>query len=414
VFEQLVKTPHALARHRDGPLAEERLRYLNHCVELGMAHRTQRTIASYLLVIADYLRLGERPGELITPAEIEAQATRWANRLPHSKQQRDHRGPFLRYATRWLQFLGRWQPPLPAPRRYADRVAAFADSMQRERGLSPYTISFRCRCVQEFLDRLCVSQPLEEVTAAHLDAALLEKFNQGGCARTSVQTYACALRSFFRFAQAQQWCRCGLVEAIKAPRVFAREGLPCGPCWNDVQRLLASTASDEPKNIRDRAILLLLAVYGCRAGEVAGLQLEDLNWQEELIHIRRSKPSRTQTYPLCRLVGDAILRYLKEVRPRSSYRAVFLRQTAPLRPLNRCSLWGIVSPRLRGLGITLRQYGPHALRHACATHLLEQGFTLKQIGDHLGHHCPEATLIYTKVDLSGLRAVADIELGDLL
>src|SRR5262249_43496413 len=152
---------------------------------------TLHRLATCLLAIADYLRLGERPGDLITPAEIEAQASRWANQLPQSQQLHDRRAPFRCYATRWLQFLGRWQPPLPAPHRHADRVAPFADFMRRQRGLSPHPISCRCRFVQEFLDRLGVSQRLEEVTAAHLDAALLDLLEQDGCARTSVQTYAC-------------------------------------------------------------------------------------------------------------------------------------------------------------------------------------------------------------------------------
>jgi site-specific recombinase XerD len=181
-----------------------------------------------------------------------------------------------------------------------------------------------------------------------------------------------------------------------------------------VQRLLATTTGDSSVAIRDRAILLLLAVYGCRAGEVVHLCLEDLDWQEELIHFTRPKPSRRQTYPLVRTVGDALLRYLTEVRPHASCRAVFLRLNAPFRPLTPGALWQVVRHRLRALGVSLRHYGPHALRHACATHLLEQGFTLKQIGDHLGHRQPDTTRLYAKVDLNGLRQVADFDLGDLL
>jgi hypothetical protein len=229
VFEQLIKHPRVLARHRQSPLAEERLRYLVHCAGLGMARSTLLRIATFLLDITDSLRLAQRPGELITPAEIQVQAARWAQRLQPNKQTRQ-RCLFLAYATRWLQFLGRWQPPLPVPRRFADRVAAFADSMHRDRGLSCCTISFRCRLVQDLLDRLCVCLPLEEITPGHIDAVLIDKLNQGRWARTSVQTYACALRSFFRFAQAQGWCRSGLAEAIKAPRVFSQQTLPCGPC----------------------------------------------------------------------------------------------------------------------------------------------------------------------------------------
>lgn len=419
MFAQLFKGPRAVARHRNCPLAEQRLRYLTHCAESGMARRTLRNTASTLLAITDYLRLGDRPDALITPTEIEAQAALWAsnsrNTPPRCKRSRAGRARFISRATHWLQFLGRWQAPAAAPRPHANRIAAFADYMRRERGLSPCTITGRCQAVQGFLERLCRSQPrLEEVTPAHLDSALAEKLQQRSYARVTVQDLASALRAFFRYAEAQGWCRHGLSEAIQAPRVFAQEDVPVGPCWADVQRLLALTEGDAPAAIRDRAILLLLSVYGCRSGEVIRLRLEDLDWQQELIHFTRAKGARVQTYPLSRVVGDALLRYLREVRPRSSYREVFLRLLAPAQPLQRSALWWVVGHRLRALGIKLRHQGPHSLRHACATHLLEQGFTLKQIGDHLGHRRPDTTRIYAKVDLVGLRHVADFDLGDLL
>ncbi len=93
---------------------------------------------------------------------------------------------------------------------------------------------------------------------------------------------------------------------------------------------------------------------------------------------------------------------------------MFLTLRAPFRPLNRGSLGQAVSRRVRALGVTLPHYGPHTLRHACATHLLERGLSLKEIGDHLGHRSPETTRIYAKVDLAGLRAVADFELEGLV
>jgi site-specific recombinase XerD len=255
---------------------------------------------------------------------------------------------------------------------------------------------------------------MEEVTPAQVDDVLVQKLKQGGYARVTVREYASILRGFFRYAQTQGWCRPDLAKAIHGPRVFSQGTLPRGPSWEDVQRLLASVEGDTAKAIRDRAILLLLAVYGCRRGEVVRLRLDDLDWEQELIHFTRSKSFRAQTYPLARTVGDAVLRYLQTSRPRSRYREVFLRLNVPIRPLSYSSLWCIVAPRLRALGVSLRHYGPHSLRHACATHLLEQGFTLKQIGDHLGHRHPDSTRIYARVDLAGLRRVADFDIGDLL
>jgi len=96
-------------------------------------------------------------------------------------------------------------------------------------------------------------------------------------------------------------------------------------------------------------------------------------------------------------------------------REVFLaRCHAPVRPLHRCTLYLIVSRRLRVVSPSLARFGPHALRHACATHLLQEGLSLKEIGDHLGHRNPDTTRVYAKVDLAGLRQVADFEFGGLL
>ena len=83
----------------------------------------------------------------------------------------------------------------------------------------------------------------------------------------------------------------------------------------------------------------------------------------------------------------------------------------PICPLG--NVWRIVAKRLRPLGVSLPHHGPHCLRHACASHLLTRGLSLKEIGDHLGHRRPESTRIYAKVDLTGLRQVADFDLGGL-
>jgi site-specific recombinase XerD len=114
-------------------------------------------------------------------------------------------------------------------------------------------------------------------------------------------------------------------------------------------------------------------------------------------------------------VGEAILRYLEDGRPKSSkYREVFLTTEAPIQPLRGSSAWTIVAKRLRPLGVPLKQHGPHALRHACATRLLAEGLSLKEIGDHLGHRAPKVTAVYAKVGVKGLREVANFTLEGLV
>lgn len=416
MFEKIFSRRCAIERHCKGSLAEERRRYLADCAEHGAKIPTLKVVAGYLLTIAKYLRLGKRPDDVISLAEVQAAAARWANRRPRpaKMQTKFHaRRRFIRHAQRWLRFLGRLEQPAAIPHAYAERVAAFTES-QSEKGLSLQTISGRSRVVQTFLDQLCRDKIcMEKITPAHIDAALSEATLESNLTRSSIRTYAAYLRAFFQYAETRGWCRTGLAAAIMSPCIYAQESIPSGPSRDDVQRLLAMTEGDRPTDIRDRALLLLLIVYGFRSGEVRQLRLDDLDWERELICLRRPKQRRTQVFPLSRAVGDAILRYLKEVRPRTSCREVFLALNAPLRPLRDCALRQLVALRFRSLGVSLRHYGPHALRHACATHLLEQGHSMKEIGDYLGHSHPESTYIYAKVNLVGLRAVADFSLEGL-
>lgn len=113
-------------------------------------------------------------------------------------------------------------------------------------------------------------------------------------------------------------------------------------------------------------------------------------------------------------VGEAIVRYLQRARPRSSYREIFLTVEAPIRPLSCAAVWRIVARRARALHPPVVPHGVHTLRHACATHLLEQGFSLKEIGDHLGHRNLNSTSLYASVNLTRLREVANLSLGGLL
>jgi integrase len=159
---------------------------------------------------------------------------------------------------------------------------------------------------------------------------------------------------------------------------------------------------------------LLLIHYGLRRGEVERLTLDDVDWVAETLQVMRPKLRRPHCYPLSAPVGEAILRYLREARPRCEHRTVFITVNAPFRPLSGSSISAVVRKRLRKQGVKLEWSGAHCLRHACAGQLLDAGFTLKQIADHLGHRSMSSTRIYTKIDVHGLRRVAELDLGGLL
>ena len=161
-------------------------------------------------------------------------------------------------------------------------------------------------------------------------------------------------------------------------------------------------------------MLLIIAVYGVRSGEVRHLRLEDIDWEREIICIRRPKQRKSQHYPLVREVGAAILRYLREVRPKCTLREIFITRVQPYRTLTAAGFGTMVRKRLQRLGLVLPCYGPHALRHSCATHLLAEGVSLKEIADHLGHVSLAATQMYAKVDLPALREVGALPLTGLV
>ena len=418
MFDQLFTCPRAVERYSSGPLVDERLRYLAQCAAQGSTRSSLRLIAQHQLVFIDYLRL--HTTDVLTVEQVQAAADRWVRRRPqpHTHNVTDHRYGRMRFisdAKQWLSFLGRLGTTEVPRRPYIHLIEEFTDYMIREKGLSPHTVRGRCWYLEQFLARWWDHhRSLDEVSIADIDATIARKGEQEGYARASIQRHVDALRAFFRYAEQRAWCRPGLATAIMSPHLFADEGLPKGPSWADVQRLLVHTEGDRPKDIRDRAIIMLFAVYGMRASEVRGLQLEDLNWEKELLLLTRSKPRRRQSYPLSYPVGEAILRYLKQVRPRGPWREVFLTVKAPVRPLSHGVLYDLVSDRLRPLGVSLPHYGPHSLRHACATRLLAEGLSLKEIGDHLGHRKADTTRVYAKVNLAGLRQVADFDLGGLL
>ena len=168
-----------------------------------------------------------------------------------------------------------------------------------------------------------------------------------------------------------------------------------------------------PSALRDRAILLLLAVYGMRAGKVRGLRLDDIGWEAGIIRLRRPKTGSNGTYPLTRTVGEAIVRYLREARPRSTAREVFLTLRAPVQPLGASLMPVMVGTRMRAADIKCERRSAHSLRHACAQRLLEEGLSMQEIGDCLGHRSPQSTGRYAKVALARLREVADFDLEGL-
>lgn len=410
MFQRIFQRETVIRRHRAAPLARSRHRYLEHLAERGLAPSTLQVVANYLLGAARFWP-AEATGALAR-SQIETMAARWVAERPGHRTAKSGLA-LVQCTMSWLRFAGRLATPPPPTVPHADRLADFVTSLRQERGLSARTVEAYATCVTAFLRRRCSEKrSVAEVTITDLDRHLADQAARG-LARMTIRFHANALRAFLRHGEAAGWARPGLAAAIPMPRIYRGETVPAGPAWEDVRRLLGAATGDRPEDLRARAILLLLTVYGLRSGEVRILRLEDLDWEAETLRVRRPKTGCTQVYPLARSVGDAILRYLREVRPRCARREIFLTFRKPPQPLSQAAVWWTVGSRMRRLGIDARPCGPHALRHACAQRLLDAGFSMKAIGDCLGHRDPASTAAYARVDLARLRQVADLDLEGL-
>jgi integrase/recombinase XerD len=413
MFDQLFERASTIARHAAGPFAEERSRYLDYCGQRGDSRSEQLRKAFDLLWIAR--KLSSRTNLELTIDEVRALVADGGDREGVDGPKLDllsTRKRLIGHACAWLRYLGCLEEPVEQIA-FGSRLDEYCDWAKQERGLSEATIDRFRRTIRLFLRWYGPhGRPLSSVQANDVDAYLAFGRSQGW-ARVTTRNTVDALRAFFRFGAQQGWCTPRLAEAVHGPRIYAQENLPTGPAWADVQRLFAGLDSNRPADVRDRAILILFTIYGWRESEVARLRLDDIDWQHDQLLVRRAKRREPQIYPLVASLGDALIRYLLSVRRRSPHREVFLTLVSPYGPLSLSGLYDMVAARLKSLNVQCAHHGPHSLRHACAARLVTAGLSLKEIGDHLGHRSTDATRIYAKVDLPGLREVAAFDLGEL-
>ena len=419
LFYKIFKRRYTLNRHSTAPLLKERMKYLQYWDENGATIASLREISSYLLRVIEYINLKHK--KIVTIAEIKAAANKWAHyQSTNPRKWNDYSDSakrcFISHAFNWLKMIGYLRLPAEKPQPFSIYLHKYIEYMRYERGFSEETIRGRIHLLKNFLTLIWgKTHHFKKLTILIIDEIFSSKRNSNKYSRRSIQSYASVTRSFLKYAEQKTWCQNGLANAIEIARTYKHETLPYSPSWDDVKRMVAGTEGDNPTNIRDRAILLLLSVYGLRRIEVVKLTLDDIDWQKEQIRLNRAKNGKPQTFPLSATVGEAILRYIKEVRPNNNTsRNIFICRKAPLRPLAAAAITAIVSTRWKPLDVKIKHHGAHALRHACATHLINKGVTLKEISSHLGHNDMEATRIYAKVDLVNLRKVADFNLGDLL
>lgn len=277
--------------------------------------------------------------------------------------------------------------------------------LRDHRGVGEKTIASQRADVGAFLDSLGPTSSAASIAGLSPDAVHVFIMTRSEkMARSSKKRLCAALRMFLRFLLVRGYLSRDIVSSVPIIPSYKLDRLPRGIAWADIQKILAVVDRTTVVGRRDYAMFLMLATYGIRVGQLCALRLGDVDWRRETIRVRAAKGGRDTVLPLRRSVGEALVAYLRDGRPPSRHREIFLRVRAPLVPL-RGAIRAQIRPYARKAGVT-PPYGTHAWRHACATRMLAKGQSLKTIRDVLGHTSIESTFIYTKVDVEDVRQAA--------
>lgn len=309
--------------------------------------------------------------------------------------------------------LDEWPPEPPVTDAHDRLCRQICDQYERwlrtERGLaeaSVATLMWEARHFCAWIREACSDADFAHLTMRDVDAYL--DLRAPRLTRKSLKDVAERLRGFLRHLHWSGRIASDLSQHVIAPLLYAYEGIPSILTPEQIAAVLDAVGRDgSPKGLRDHAILRLLATYGLRSGEIARLQIEDVDWRTDALRVRRSKTGTRSLLPLLEPVGEAVLHYLRQGRPETDVRTIFIRTRAPYQGLSVVGIYAVVQRCLAAAGVEpAGKRGPHVFRHARAVSLLRASTPRKVIGDVLGHRSPESTIPYLKLATEDLRAIA--------
>ena len=411
MFKAAQEREYVRLRQLEAPLLREREQYLSHLLDRGTSKRFVRVVAGRLLHINRLLGLTTlRP---IDASELERATQRWIEYIeshPTRTVGVSTAYTFRNTAENWLRFHNLLVMPVLPPRPFDVVRSQFVHYIKVARQMSSETVLKHHKIVSLFLS--WAGERHDQINNISLNCIdeYLDRKRSAGMKPRSIASYCVSLRAFFRYAEGQGWCETRIAHGIKSPLVPRYDVLPKGPRWKDVRRLLEPTAKGTAADARTSAILFLCSIYALRGKEVRGLTIQSFDWVRETFTVQRAKGGRVQEFPIQYEVGEAILRYLRKSRPSCTCPELFVTLKPPYQPMHQSVLSKIVRRRMESLEIESVHYGPHALRHACATELLRQGSSLVEIADFLGHRDIRSVSIYAKLDVRSLRQVAAFSL----
>jgi site-specific recombinase XerD len=342
----------------------------------------------------------------VTPAELSLNLIE--KFLAHRRADSFRQAPYRREMLLILRHLvdeGVAAPSEPPDLTAVDvLVGAYRRWLLDERGLAATTVLRYETTARRFLQR-CPGSP-ETVGVAGLTGAGVSAFLLAECARCSVgaaKGRVAELRALLRYLYLRGLTRLPLADAVPPVAGWRDSGIPPALPAAEIEALLNSCDRSSPVGVRDYAIMMLVARLGLRSIEIARLRLDDVDWRLGELTLR-GKARRHDRLPLPVQVGQALVVYLTDARPRTPSRALFVTCRAPRREIRADLVGDVVQRACRRVGLST--VGPHRMRHALATNMLSHGVELIDISQVLRHRDLATTAIYAKVDLDSLRTLA--------
>lgn len=307
-----------------------------------------------------------------------------------------------------LRAAGMIAPAAVPPLSLQDRIfAGFSDYLISERGLAPKTIIRHLPIIRRFLRAVCPAGASDLDKISQEDVTRYIERHARDWSPASGKAMCWSLRAFLRYLHHKGLSPLALAGCVPSIKRWKLVSLPTYLSAAQVQKVLDGCDRTTVMGRRDYAILMMLAKLGLRASEVATLTLDDIDWRCGEILIRAKGRQRARM-PIPPDVGAAVVAYLRDGRPTSSCRRLFLRSLAPAVGFaSGCAITMIAKTALERTGIRgYAHQGAHIFRHSLATELLRSGATLSEIGQLLRHESPDTTRIYAKVHVEALRTLS--------
>lgn len=405
IFNQFSTVCFYKIRYLTYPFYEERLAYIEHLQLQGMSFSSLREYALMQLQIVDMLDLNG----IVTKEDISKNiaAKQMIAKEAGESLSSKWRNTFHAVAIGWLKHAGILDMSRKDLPKDANLVEDYIQWAFEAKGLANTTLEGRERELLRFLSFIQNSISFKEIKLGTIDDYIRYR-HSCGCNRRTIATIVTTLRDFLRYTHYQGWCN-NIAGGIRYPKVYSLETLPYAPSWETVQKLIAHYGTSDARGKRNTAIIAIMVIYGLRTSEVSNLRLEDIDWDKNQIYLKRAKKGGLQAFPLLPEAGNLIADYIGHGRNNTLGREdLFLTLFIPYKKLSRSCIYQIVSQSYSKIDSDIRHKGGHSLRHACASHIINTGGTLKDVSDLLGHRLFDTTRIYAKIDLINLRKVADM------